>query len=332
MNQQHPIAPGHSPSQREALRDALAYPKEQIEEVLRPYLGKAQRMPLDSHEWRNVVAAESAKRKVTTRYWRKRLLGWSEPKRARADRVESTYSRIWSEADLSAIGDPARNQMPHQWRHEGFLLNSAATQKMQLDLAARAVRFLRPASVLEVGSGWGHNLLVLGCQCPDTQVHGVELTTTGVELTRSLTAAADLPESVRAFITEPVRDPSGYRRVTVQQGSAERLPFSDDSFDFVMTRLALEQMESIRETALSEIARVTRRHVLMIESFREENDWGLRRQYAIGSDYFRGAIADLPRYGLEPVFTFCDWPHKITLKPVFVLAEKAGASARPVLQ
>jgi hypothetical protein len=57
------------------------------------------------------------------------------------------------------------------------------------------------------------------------------------------------------------------------------------------------------------------------------NDEGIRGQYAVGSNYFRGRIADLPRYGLEPVATFCDWPHKITLKPVLVLARKTNASA-----
>jgi hypothetical protein len=302
---------------------ALGYSDNEIERMLGPYV--TRRMPMTSPEWRSLVAREAAQRKVALRYWRKRLLGWSWSRQSRQKLVEATYGHIWSEPSLTPICNPTAEQMPHQWRDEGLVINSAVIQKIHLGLMTKAVRSVSPTSVLEVGSGWGVNLLVLSCQCPETRFHGIEVTREGVERNNALVEANVLPQTVLRFMPESAPDPAGYRRVTVEQGSAERLPYPDNSFDLVMTRLALEQMESIREAALSEIARVARSHVLLVESFREMNDEGIRRQYMVGSDYFRGRIADLPLYGLDPIFTFADWPHKITMKPVLVLAKKAGA-------
>jgi Methyltransferase domain len=309
-------------STADQLNAALPQVETGIKRALAPYL--ASRTPVTSAQWRSLVARESALRGIAVRYWRNRVIGWAIPRQRRKMLVEENYGQIWSNADLAEICEPTKKQMPHQWRQDGFVLNSSVTQKVHLDLMTRAIRLVRPSTVLEVGSGWGLNLLVLGCQCPETRFQGIELTESGVGLAKSLAAADELPAPVLELMSEPPRDRAGYRRIAVDRGTAENLPYPDNSFDLVMTRLALEQMESIRDTAIAEIARVARSHVLMVESFRELNDDGLRRRYAIANDYFRGRLADLPRYGLEPVFTFSDWPHKVTLKPVFVLAKKTA--------
>jgi ubiquinone/menaquinone biosynthesis C-methylase UbiE len=303
---------------------ALAYPREEIERDLAAFT--ARRFPLTSPEGRSLVKQETKVRNITARYWCNRLLGWARSRRMHKKAVEDTYDHIWTAMDFANFVDPSKQLMAHEWRQEGWLLNSSATQKLHHVLMIKALRFLRPASVLEVGSGLGINLAILASQCPGTRFHGIELTKSGVDLTRALVAADRLPQPLQDFMAEPPSVPNGFRDVTVDRGSAERLPYADNSFDLVMTRLALEQMESIRERALTEISRVARSYVLMIESFRELNDEGLRRKYAVGNRYFRGAIADLPRYGLEPIFTFSDWPHKITMCPVFVLAKKTHAA------
>jgi SAM-dependent methyltransferase len=310
----------------EQIRAALELPDDENKRAIAPYLGRT--WSVMSPEWHSLVAQESARRQIAFRYWLNRIFDWAIPSQSRKRSVERNYDQIWAEADFAKIVDPAKNQMPHEWRDEGFMLNSSVTQKLQLNLLTKAIRFLRPQSVLEVGSGWGLNLMVLACLCPETRFQGVELTKSGVEMTKAMAAGKELPEPLVRFMPEAPVDPMGFQRIAVDRGSAERLPYADSSFDLVFTRLALEQMESIRETALSEVARVARSHVVMIESFREMNDKGLRRQYAIANNYFRGRLADLPRYGLEPVFTYAEWPHKITLKPVFVLAKKTNAGAR----
>ena len=310
----------------EQLRSALAFPPKEIEQTLGAFLGR--RMSRTSPEWLALAEQAVKARNIKARYWRNRLFGWAYTPRAHKKVVQDTYSQIWTGFDLADFIDAGKQLTPHEWRQEGLLLNSSATQKLHHVMMIKAMRHLKPASVLEVGSGLGINLVVLASQCPETRFVGIELTESGVARSWELIAANRLPQPLRDFMAEPSSATDGFHNVTVDHGSAERLPYADNSFDLVMTRLALEQMESIREKALTEIARVTRSYVLLIESFREMNDEGVRQQYALGNRYFRGAISDLPRYGLEPIFTFCDWPHKITLQPVFVLAKKINTPSR----
>jgi ubiquinone/menaquinone biosynthesis C-methylase UbiE len=302
-------------------RFGLALRNDEIDQALAPYI--VNRMPVTSPEWQSLVASESARRNLVLRYWRNLLFGWARPARRKMS-LEKDYDQIWNDVDLDDMFERSKNQMPHLWQQEGLVLNSSVTQKLHLALIAKAILHLQPSSVLEVGSGWGLNLLALAGEYPDIRFQGIELTAAGVKLTKSLAAMSEIPDAVLKLLPGSPKDSEAYRRISVEQGSAEHLPYPDGSFDLVMTRLALEQMEGIRDKALSEIARVARSYVLMVESFREVNDEGIRRRYAIANDYFRGRLADLPRYGLEPLFAYSDWPHKITLKPVFVLARKTG--------
>ena len=303
-------------------KPALDLAAPEIERLIAPYVSR--RMSVDSREWLAATAREEAHRRVSYWYWRQHLFSWLRSRQRRNKFVEETYDRIWAGFDFAKAFDPTEQPMALEWREEGFIANGAVTQRFHLALLAKAIRALRPKSVLEVGSGRGINLLVLACQCPEAEFRGLELTESGVAAARAIVAAPQLPEALVRFMPEPPADLTRYRRIQIDQGSAELLPYPDRSFDLVFTRLALEQMEEIRPKALAEIARVAGKHVVMIESFREMNNEGLRRRYAIANNYFRGAIADLPRYGFEPIAVFDDWPHKITLKPVFVLARRVG--------
>ena len=65
------------------------------------------------------------------------------------------------------------------------------------------------------------------------------------------------------------------------------LALPDASQDLVFSVQALEQMESIRERALSEMARVSRKYVVMFEAFRDWNATGLHRDCIVGKNYFQ---------------------------------------------
>jgi hypothetical protein len=86
-------------------------------------------------------------------------------------------------------------------------------------------------------------------------------------------------------------------------------------------------MEAIRQSALGEIARVARRHVVMLEPFREFNRWGVPRLYVRTRDYFRGSVAELDRFGLKPVLCVPDMPAEVWLRPALVVCEKGGGKA-----
>lgn len=104
-------------------------------------------------------------------------------------------------------------------------------------------------SVLEIGCNRGHNLAalrdVLGPAC---SVAGVE----PQEYARSI-AHQDFPDS------------------EVREGTVYSVPFEDATFDLVLTSGVLIHVPLDRlDTALSEVRRLSRRYVLAIEYFAEE--------------------------------------------------------------
>ena len=181
---------------------------------------------------------------------------------------------------------------------------------------------LRPATVLEVGCGNGLNLLVLSSCFPEIRFVGVEFTAGGVRAFQTTRSRDALPPAIERFSPVPICDSHAFQRVSVVIGNAAMLPFSDRSFDLVVTSLALEQMEEVRTMALSEIARVADSHVAMLEPFHEWNESGTRQDYILANDYFAGRIADLHLLGLEPVYATADMPSKLTFQPGIVVCRR----------
>jgi ubiquinone/menaquinone biosynthesis C-methylase UbiE len=87
--------------------------------------------------------------------------------------------------------------------------------------------------------------------------------------------------------------------------------WGDETFDMVFTRLAIEQMEQIRECALSESHRVVKSHVVFVEPFKDFNLDPLQSLVTHAKNYISLNVSDLRKYGFDPIFQFADWPHKI---------------------
>jgi SAM-dependent methyltransferase len=156
---------------------------------------------------------------------------------------------------------------------------------------------------------------------PHINFTGLELTNGGIAHCRRL-ASNTLPAALVDFSPEPILSRTAHRRVSIHQGDAARLPYPDDSFDLVVTVLALAQMKHIGEAALSEFVRVCNGWVVMIEPFREWNLTGERRRYVEAMGYLAAPLRDLPQYGLTPVFTTDDFPTKINFGVGMVVARK----------
>jgi SAM-dependent methyltransferase len=240
------------------------------------------------------------------------------------DAIRREYDRAWARLDVQSYL-PAQSTdegVPWQWRARRVVAPAVGGARFRLLLIARAIEQLQPASVLEVGCGNGINLLTLAGCLPDVSLAGLELTDAGHRAALAFQAQPTLPQAIRDHAPAPVRDPDGFRRVSFSQGSAAELPFADGAFDLVVTVLAVEQMERIRARALAELARVARRHVLMIEPFRDVNRNLWSRLNVYRRDYFRGSIDELRRYGLKPILALADFPQEAFLKACMVLAQK----------
>jgi len=285
----------------------------------------ARRTTRDDPAFRAELARKQAKTRRRLR--RRRWLGWLRAGRRGQREIEAVYDESWARKGFAPYAPPPRPARAAAWEYgdDALFATMAAGARARLLVLLRTIEWLSPRSVLEVGCGNGVNLLVAACRFPEIRFAGVELTAGGVAVARSAQAEAALPEVLRRFAPEPLRDPGAHRRVELRQGSAAQLPFEDGAFDLVYSCLALEQMEEVRDRALAEMARVAARHVVMLEPFVESNDEGLRRDYRLSRDHFAGAVGDLPRYGLAPILVTDDLPGEIWLRPCLAVCRRGAA-------
>ena len=242
--------------------------------------------------------------------------------------IESEYTDAWAAGyQRYRLGRTDLHGKPWAWRGRLLMVDPAAATRLRTLLFAAVIADLKPRRVLEVGSGNGINLLSLAGAFPDIEFTGLELTSEGVEQARRAQSDTAIAEIVRAYSPLDTRDPSAIGRIRFVQSNASAMPFDEDSFDLVMTVLAVEQMERIRAAALSEIARVSAGHVLMLEPFSDVNSRGLRRLYVRSRNYFRGSIGELRDFGLTPLWATDDFPQEAFLGTALVLARKDARSA-----
>ncbi len=287
----------------------------EIAEIFAPYV--RERMPTASEGWIRLAESRANKKKKALGKKRgpvdrtSKLLSPLDPSLGDLDRA-----REWFSLKLSPEGKP----VPCEWGDEGLMAKGVGTARVQLFLLLRAIEALQPENILEVGSGSGINLFVLATRFPSVRCSGLELEPDSVARAKAITQDPMLPEALCQFSPLPLDTNSAHTRIQFHHGNAAALPFADGSFDVSFTRLALEQMQDVRDQALTELRRVSRKYVVMIESFRDWNDSGIRRDYIRSKNYFDASLEDLNRYGLEPILAFNDFPSKLTLKPGIVIA------------
>jgi SAM-dependent methyltransferase len=268
------------------------------------------------------------RRQLLRWFFRQQLQPWRTEHQRNTAAILDEYDPVWGRGyDQYSLHPVVRRQKPWIWGSRRYWSNSFAATRFRQVILARVIERVQPRRVLEVGCGNGINLLLLACRFPNIEFVGLELTSAGrVAVARFQAENQILPAPIQAFAPLPLSDPAGFRRICFVQGSASDLPFADGAFDLTMTVLALEQMERIRNRALSEIARVTAGHAFLLEPFREFNNWGWRRFNQAKRDYFAGRVKDLPEYGLTPEFAIDDYPQEAFLHTCAVLCRKRGAN------
>lgn len=139
------------------------------------------------------------------------------------------------------------------WQADGGTAYVRRNGRTDADIAARTAALgrvlahisLPPASVLEVGSGPGSNLVALLRLLPQAQIFAVEPSEAGRAASREVLAETH-----------------------VYDGHACAIPAADGTFTMAMTAGVLIHVDPARlRDAMVEIARVSRRYVLAIEYF-----------------------------------------------------------------
>ena len=239
--------------------------------------------------------------------------------------VSNEYESAWARIDFESYQPGGQIERVTPWTLDGkrTLASDIGSARFRQLMLIKTIEHCKPSSILEIGCGNGVNLLLLACRFPEIEFTGLELTTAGRKAAEAFQAEHEqLPVGMQEFAPEPLPDPAAFRRIKFVQGNAAELPFDENSFDFVQTVLALEQMETIRPKALSEMARVARQFCFNIEPFRDVNYGGLSRMYIIRRHYFAGLIDDLKNYSLEPQWATADFPQEQFLKSCAVLSQK----------
>jgi SAM-dependent methyltransferase len=294
----------------------LGVTRTEVERLFAPFV------KVDDDLWQLRFARRN--RKIWRQYLQRRLFGW----RRHAQRLKSSVAREYNDEWLSidhrsySVDAAPGKQSLWQWGNQLTLASNRGGTRVRQLLLIRTIELLKPKRVLEVGCGNGINLLLLAGRFPEIEFTGIDLTQAGPAAAQRVQQQNDLlPTHLQAFAPLSLHDPAAFKRVTFQSGDATALPFAPNSFDLVITVLALEQMERIRDQALNEIARVSAGHAFMIEPFREANATGITRRYVVARDYLRARVADLPGHGLQPLWATADMPQEAFLKACAVLAK-----------
>lgn len=301
--------------EHDLLPDLLVEPS-QIERILSPYMGRS----LSTEEWSKIQDEEFTRLQT---YLRKhKWLRWIPGALRSQKSIKFNYDAQWinfeAEDQVSKLG----KLVPLEWGNRYFMARAVATKRIHLLHLMKIIEITGPNSILEVGAGNGLNLIELAAYFDDKKFTGLELTPGGVNASIRLASKLPLPNSIIEFSPLPLTKKNVVGRINFNIGNAAKMPFEETSFDLVYTSLALEQMEEVRDGALREIARVAKKWVVMIEPWRDFNNFGVRASYIDANRYFSGFIDDLPTYGLIPVRVIQDVPNKINLKVAIVVAQK----------
>lgn len=230
--------------------------------------------------------------------------------------VKKQYDESWKNNDLTS-----KRKGLARWGDKYFYIEISGISYLHLFCIKQIIDFLHPADIFEIGFGRGGKLLPLAAAFPDKRIGGIELSTSGFNEALKLIKKIKFPDEFKKNIPFHINEYDSLESVNLFNGSAQKIPVSSKSYDFVYTSQALEQMECIRDEVMFEIVRIARKYVLMIEPFRDWNDTGMHRNRILSRNYFQAKIDDLPRYGLKPIYINNDLPSKIYMNVGIVLAE-----------
>ena len=176
--------------------------------------------------------------------------------------VKRQYNDSWKKIDYNQLnleGKYCKNLYTVQWGDRYFDINMSGIARLHLFCIKKIIDSLGPASAAEIGFGSGNKLLPLSVALPNIKFGGIELSDSGIGEAKRIIDDGIFPDAFQAFIPFALHDYEALSRLEIIQGSAEKLPFPDKSYDLVYTSQALEQMELIREQVMFEISRIAKK-------------------------------------------------------------------------
>lgn len=185
------------------------------------------------------------------------------------------------------------------------------------------IRKYQIASVLEIGSGAGLNLLLLAQLFPDVSFTGLEPTGSGVRVSKELLLRPP-PEFWQTDAMGEIKNVEVLRGSVLGDGIPESI--RSKSFDLVFTSAVLEQLHNDLDEAFLCILALNAKYFLFFEEWLEANYVPSNYHTLVEADYFRVSWNYLHRF---PFLTTIDRQipalQPSWLKYAMVFCEKTGA-------
>lgn len=227
--------------------------------------------------------------------------------------TKERYNRIWNKTDLYDYYNPKfkNNLSIHSFKKKYFLSSNSLTTRVQQYLMIDKINEFKPLKVLEVGCGQGFQLLLLSRLFPKISFIGIDQSEVGINFANSFK---------NELLDEILTKPLDYKFNDVKEDNleysiqdAKKIKIESNSVDLVFTNLALEQMDNIKFEVISEIKRVSKKYIILIEPFKDLNDKGIKYLHHSAKRYFNLRYNELADNNFKIVEYQNSFPNLISL-------------------
>mgnify|MGYP000878012987 FL=1 len=213
------------------------------------------------------------------------------------------------------------NDKIYEYNNKKFFASEGLIKKIYLQTIIKSIEYTGAKNILDVGCGNGINIKIISTVYNDTKFHGIDQSTTGIKKANEL---KDM--TLDEDYTQGMKNNFNFQRInkniSFSEQDAQYLNFSDNSFDFVYTVLALEQMQNIQTKVINELKRVSQKYILLIEPFKNLNTSGIRYLHHQSKKYFdlNPEEIECNHWKIEKYGS--NFPNYISLKVGFLLLKK----------
>lgn len=219
--------------------------------------------------------------------------------------VKKTYEYIWSQKHgNSELGYTITGRINGRCAE---IRQADVRKKRVADLSAE-VNAIKANSVMELGSGYGINLLSLALLCPSLKkIKGVELSEEGVKQFHH--SLENLPLDYLCYLTGQ-SEPQIVERIKqvdfdVVQGNMFEYR-SPEKYDLVFTNAAIEQTGLDYPMALETARLHAKKRCVFVEQFQEAQN-PLQHLILVAKDYFRAPYSCIEEAGMT-ILRAEKWP------------------------
>ncbi|MDC0446194.1 class I SAM-dependent methyltransferase [Candidatus Pelagibacter sp.] len=228
--------------------------------------------------------------------------------------TKKIYNKTWKRKDINKWFDPNENVITHFYKNKHFMASAGLSQRIWQYLIIEKIRKIKPKKVLEVASGNGINLKILAECFDNIEFTGIDFSEVGINHSNEIKNRSLTPEMIRPLDFKISSNTYPQSNLNFLLKDASNLDFLDNEFDLIFTCLGLEQMNDIKFDALNEIKRCAKSDIILIEPFKDLNNFGIRYFHHKTNNYFDLSYNEIPDENFKILEYKVDYPRKLSLK------------------